>query len=133
MSELTQRLVRVLLEGADELHLDLSVRQVERLAARAAAKLTPPQPEPPAITVEDLSHQQLTVLLGLAAGERTPDTARRLWVSDHTVRAHRNRLFQKLGVRTAGEAVARAKDLGLLRDASAPLPLPGQAPVSVPS
>jgi LuxR family maltose regulon positive regulatory protein len=44
----------------------------------------------------------------------TPEIARELSVSVHTVRTHIRHLFAKLGAHGRSEAVARARDLGVL-------------------
>lgn len=118
------RLQRAMFRAVDQLGLPLSVRAVQALAARTLALYDPP-PDLPAVSVQDLTGQQLAALLGLAAGEQISETARRLWVTERTVREHRAKLFAKLGVSTPGEALQRALQLGLVR-ADNTLPLPGQ-------
>ena len=49
----------------------------------------------------------------------TPEIARELSVSVHTVRTHIRHLFAKLGAHARTEAVARARVLGLLAPAPA--------------
>jgi LuxR family maltose regulon positive regulatory protein len=46
--------------------------------------------------------------LGLA------EIARRLYVSRNTVKTHLRCLYRKLGVGSRGDAIARARELGLL-------------------
>ena len=43
-----------------------------------------------------------------------PEIARELYVSRNTVKAHMRSLYTKLGAHRRAEAVARARDLGLL-------------------
>jgi DNA-binding NarL/FixJ family response regulator len=118
------RLERAMFRAVDQLDLPLSVRAVQALAARTLALYAPP-PDLPNVSIQDLSTQQLSVLLALAAGEQLRETAARLWVTERTVRDHRQKLFAKLGVSTPGEALKRAQQLGLVR-VDAGLPLPGQ-------
>jgi len=127
VTERQGRLERALLTAVDQLDLPLSVQEVRRLAVRAAVLYDPP-PNLPKVTVQDLTSQQLAVLLAIAAGEQLDETAQRLWVSERTVREHRNKLFRKLGVSTPGEALRRAEQLGLVRTDPS-LPLPGRSPV----
>ena len=50
----------------------------------------------------------------IAAGEANQEIADRLFVSTSTVKTHVNNLYRKLGVRSRTQAIARAKELGLL-------------------
>ena len=50
----------------------------------------------------------------LATNLSTPEIARELSVSVHTVRTHVRHLFAKLGAHDRTEAVARARAVGLL-------------------
>jgi DNA-binding NarL/FixJ family response regulator len=117
-------LERALLTAVDQLDLPLSTRAVRLLAMRTAALYNPP-PDLPTVTVQDLTDQQFAVLLAIAAGEQLGETAKRMWVSERTVRQHRLKLFEKLGVSSPGAALRRAEELGLVRVETA-LPLPGQ-------
>ncbi|MCW2601710.1 MAG: transcriptional regulator [Frankiales bacterium] len=60
-----------------------------------------------------LTARQLQVLQCLVDGESIHATAMSLFMSENTVRTHRTRLFAKLGVHSALEAVAIARDAGL--------------------
>ncbi len=50
----------------------------------------------------------------------TPEIARELSLSVHTVRTHVRHLFAKLGAHARTEAVARARALGLLAPSPSP-------------
>jgi LuxR family maltose regulon positive regulatory protein len=67
-----------------------------------------------------LSRSELRVLRYLPTNLSTPEIARELSLSVHTVRTHVRHLFAKLGAHGRAEAVARARALGLL----APPPSP---------
>jgi len=54
------------------------------------------------------------VLRYLATNLSTPEIARELSLSVHTVRTHVRHLFVKLGAHDRTKAVARARTLGLL-------------------
>ena len=72
---------------------------------------------PPAIAprlTEPLSQGEIRVLRYLPTNLSTPEIARELSLSVHTVRTHIRHLFAKLGVHGRTEAVARARALGLL-------------------
>jgi DNA-binding NarL/FixJ family response regulator len=60
-----------------------------------------------------LTERQLQVLQALVNGQTTQETALTLFMSPNTVRTHRARLFAKLGVHHALEAVVLAREAGL--------------------
>ncbi|MGB8652213.1 MAG: response regulator transcription factor [Mycobacteriales bacterium] len=62
-----------------------------------------------------LTARQLQVLQCLVDGMSIQQTAAALFMSENTVRTHRNRFFAKLGVHSALEAVAVAREAGLKR------------------
>ncbi len=55
----------------------------------------------------DLSEREREVMELIAAGLSNTDIARRLFLSEKTVKNHINRIFPKLDVRTRAEAIAR--------------------------
>lgn len=61
-----------------------------------------------------VSEREMAVLLELAAGYSNKEIARRLDVSPNTVKTHVARLFEKLGARRRTDAIARAREIGLL-------------------
>lgn len=67
-----------------------------------------------AIAALGISERELAVLSEIAAGRSTAQIADRLCISPHTVKTHVARLFDKLGARRRTDAVARARELGLL-------------------
>jgi len=69
---------------------------------------------------EPLSQSEIRVLRYIPTNLSTPEIARELSLSVHTVRTHVRHLFAKLGAHGRAEAVARARALGLL----APPPSP---------
>jgi DNA-binding CsgD family transcriptional regulator len=56
----------------------------------------------------------MTVLHELAAGRTNKEIAARLQVSPNTVKTHVAHLFEKLGASRRTDAIARARELGLL-------------------
>lgn len=64
-------------------------------------------------TREVLSGREVEVLQLLAAGESNRAIARRLYISEHTVKTHVRHILAKLGARSRGVAGARARHLGL--------------------
>lgn len=71
------------------------------------AQSEPPPPEP-------LTPRELEVLRGLAEGLSNKELARRLGISEHTVKFHLNALMGKLGAQSRTEAVVRATRAGLI-------------------
>jgi ATP/maltotriose-dependent transcriptional regulator MalT len=56
-----------------------------------------------------------TEVLGLLASEKTnSEVARDLFVSAGTVKSHTGNIYRKLDARNRSEAVARARELGLI-------------------
>ncbi len=61
-----------------------------------------------------LSEREMQVLGLIADGLANKEIAARLNVSPHTVKTHVARLLEKLGARRRTEALARARELGML-------------------
>lgn len=80
--------------------------------------LAPEQPSP-AVVIGDaqrggLSARELEVLVLIARGHSNREIGEQLFVSENTVKTHVNNIYAKLEVRRRTQAVARAKELGLL-------------------
>jgi LuxR family maltose regulon positive regulatory protein len=71
-----------------------------------------PRPTPPAS--QPLSDRELEVLHLIAQGLSNRDISERLFLALITVKGHNRNIFRKLQVRRRTEAVARARELGLL-------------------
>jgi LuxR family maltose regulon positive regulatory protein len=63
---------------------------------------------------EPLSERELAVLRLVAEGLSNAAISRRLFLALSTVKGHNQRIFEKLHVQRRTEAVARARELGLL-------------------
>ncbi len=63
---------------------------------------------------ESLSGRELEVLALIAAGRSNQEIANKLFVSVTTVKTHVNNLYRKLDARSRIQAVARAREMGLL-------------------
>ena len=70
--------------------------------------------DPDTSPVEPLSRRELDVLLSMALGNTNQEIARQLIVAPGTVKAHTASIYRKLDVANRTEAVARARQLGIL-------------------
>lgn len=73
-----------------------------------------PSREPPSWPLEELTRREREVLALLGEGLTNRSIARRLDISEHTVKFHLNSLMAKLGAESRTDAVIRATKLGLL-------------------
>ena len=64
--------------------------------------------------VEPLSERELEVLRLVAQGLSNREISVRLFLAVNTVKGHNQKIFDKLQVQSRTEAVARARELGLL-------------------
>ena len=64
---------------------------------------------------DPLSEREREVLNLLASGKTNSEVARDLFVSVGTVKSHTGNIYRKLGAKNRAEALARARDLGLLQ------------------
>lgn len=78
------------------------------VADRLLARLRSPRPT--------LSGRELEVLRQVALGRSNREVAKELFLSEATVKTHLVHVFEKLGADSRTGAVARARELGLLRD-----------------
>ena len=70
-----------------------------------------PPVQPP---IEPLSQRELEVLHLMAQGLSNQEMCERLFLALDTVKGHNRKIFGKLQVQRRTEAVARARELGLL-------------------
>ncbi len=97
---------------AGEAMLDTSV-QARLLDALGAGMASSEPPAQPAALPDDLTPREAEVLTLIAEGLSNAEIARRLVVSEATVKTHVNRLFAKTGVRDRAQAVRYAYRHGL--------------------
>ena len=99
-----ERAVRAVADGQVVYGAGVAERVMAFFAARSGAVVGPfPQ----------LSEREREVLTLAAQGRGNADIARRLFLSEKTVRNHVSSIFAKLGVTDRAQAVARARDAGL--------------------
>jgi LuxR family maltose regulon positive regulatory protein len=90
----------------------LAGRQVMPGKSEGKSYLPPVSPAQPLI--EPLSQRELEVLRLIAQGLSNREIGERLFLALDTVKGHNRRIFGKLQVQSRTEAVARARELGLL-------------------
>ena len=81
--------------------------------AEETASSASPFPGPAALA-EPLTPRELDVLHLISQGLSNNDIADRLVIALNTVKRHNSSIYGKLGVRSRTQAVARARELGLL-------------------
>ena len=64
--------------------------------------------------IEPLSPRELDILRLIAQGLSNREIGERLYLALDTVKGHNRRIFDKLQVKSRTEAIARARELGLL-------------------
>ncbi len=129
---LEEALARAEPEGYVRLFVEIG-EPMARLLYQAAQRDIHPQyagrllaafPEPPdsnAVNqpsqdlIEPLSERELEILTAIAEGLSNQETARRLYISERTVKWHASNIYGKLQVSNRTEAVARARTLGILK------------------
>lgn len=84
----------------------------KRLATVLARKQTPGEPD--IGPVEHLSRRELEVLSLIAEGYSNEEIADRLYIALSTVKTHLINIYAKLNVRRRTQAIARAREIGLL-------------------
>lgn len=87
-----------------------------RVLAPASAPRLDPKPAPVSQTESTLTERELEVLQAAARGERSKEIAYKLGITERTVKAHLQSIYQKFGVDSRAAAVAAAAQKGLLRE-----------------
>jgi LuxR family maltose regulon positive regulatory protein len=96
---------------------DTTARLLAAFAAQApqpAGSAHPPASGPAQPLIEPLSERELDVLRLIAQGLSNQAIGERLFLALDTVKGHNRHIFDKLQVQRRTEAVARARELGLL-------------------
>jgi LuxR family transcriptional regulator, maltose regulon positive regulatory protein len=83
-------------------------------AAEAKGQQSPVQLPAKSSLVEPLSPREMEVLTSIAQGLSNQEIGKRLFLALDTVKGHNRRIFEKLQVRRRTEALARARELGLI-------------------
>jgi LuxR family maltose regulon positive regulatory protein len=94
----------------------VSALDEEEQRDRGAEGRPPQHPCTPApLLIEPLSERELEVLDLIAAGLSNREIADRLFIAVSTVKTHINNIYRKLDVSKRTQAVARARELNLLK------------------
>jgi ATP/maltotriose-dependent transcriptional regulator MalT len=81
-----------------------------------SSSLVQPEANGSSTRLEDpLSERELEVLGLLATGKTNSEVARDLFVSVGTIKSHTGNIYRKLGAKNRAEALARARELDLIR------------------
>ncbi|MBI3166630.1 MAG: response regulator transcription factor [Chloroflexi bacterium] len=84
------------------------------ILARVLAPQSAPKPVAPTQADTTLTERELEVLLSASRGERNKEIAFKLGITERTVKAHLQSIYQKFGVDSRAAAVAVAAGKGLL-------------------
>ena len=95
-------------------HASLISQILDLLSGRTPAA----RPEDVEPLREPLSESELRVLRYLPTNLPAPEIAGELFASLTTIRTHMRSVYSKLGVHSRGDAVRRARELGLLSPSS---------------
>ncbi len=87
----------------------LAAFEAEKQKSEDKSPLTPAQP-----LIEPLSQRELKILQLIAQGLSNREISERLFLALSTVKGHNQKIFDKLQVQSRTEAVAHARELGLL-------------------
>ena len=93
------------------------IAEIRSLLAGRTPAPPPAAAQPP---LEPLSNSEIRVLRYLPTNLSAPEIANELYVSTNTVKTHMHHLYAKLGTHRRGEAVERARALGLLAPSARP-------------
>ena len=72
------------------------------------------------ILLDKLTPREREVFEFVVRGKMNKQTAHALGITERTIKAHRQRIFDKLGARTIADLVSLAERLGVLDDTPAP-------------
>src|SRR5271170_1118645 len=101
--------------GGQEVPLETDRSFVERLLrASGAETIDLPIPTGPLLLAPLTDHER-RILVFLANGVSNKEMAGRLFVSENTIKFHLKHIYSKLGVTSRVQAVASARELGLVK------------------
>jgi LuxR family maltose regulon positive regulatory protein len=116
MAALLQSLIRVRQRSGAALHSGAAREHLNRVVRAFRVPVGRPERAEPAASalVEPLTKRELEVLGLIAGGKPNQEIADELVVTLATVKKHSSHIFDKLGAASRTQAVARARELGLI-------------------
>lgn len=102
-------------EGGKPVANDVVDRYVHVLLAAVGTRVEDRSPAGHRPSIAPLSRREMEVLQLIAQGCSNAEIGDRLFLALDTVKGHNRKIFDKLEVRRRTEAVARARELGLLQ------------------
>jgi len=87
---------------------------LERLLRASGESIDTPK-STEALLLKPLSDHEQRILIFLANGVSNREMASRLFVSENTIKFHLKNIYSKLGVRSRVQAIASARELGLVK------------------
>jgi DNA-binding NarL/FixJ family response regulator len=107
--------LRSALATFEELGARQAAYDIKRQLQGMGARRIPRGPRPATRDhLANLSPREAEVLALVATGNTNPEIAEQLFISPKTVEHHVSAIFSKLGTRTRGETVQRAREIGAL-------------------
>jgi LuxR family maltose regulon positive regulatory protein len=100
--------------SANNIMPDYSDKLLESFKAEQREGKGQPDKAPAQPLIEPLSQRELEVLRLIAQGLSNQEICERLFLALDTVKGHNRRIFDKLQVQRRTEAIARARELGLI-------------------
>ncbi len=104
--------IRTAARGEVVVQPDVMARILSHTARRENSSQTPVSTNIPSYM--ELTRREQEVLAGVARGERSKEIARRLGITERTVRAYLTSIYTKLNVDSRASAVAVAMEYGIL-------------------
>jgi LuxR family maltose regulon positive regulatory protein len=104
-----------LLASLNESHKDEGLKEyISKLLSASQKQVENAPASPPQPLIDPLSQRELEILRLVEQGLSNDQISKKLFVSVSTVKGHNLRIFNKLQAKSRTEAVARARELGLL-------------------
>lgn len=100
--------IRAVAQGEGLASPSVTRRLIERVVAAPAQPVARPR------VLDDLTPREHEVFVEIARGYSNPEIARRLFLSEKTVKTHVGRILMKLGVRDRVQAVVLAYEAGVV-------------------